>query len=77
MGNNVPWWVLPSLAVIVLGIVAAALVASCFFEDGSIRNVLFGGVLAFGSQVISYYFGSSSGSAKKDDTIAKLQGPPP
>ena len=70
MTSPIPWWVLPTLAVIVMAIYTGALAASFFVQDTTLRNILFGGALSQATMVVSYYYGSSSGSAKKDDVIA-------
>jgi hypothetical protein len=63
-------WVMPVIAVSVLGIFAGALAASCFLGNDTLRTQMFTGALTLAAGVASYFFGSSAGSAKKDDTIA-------
>lgn len=68
--NQAPWWVFPGLATLIMVVFAGAITASCFFEDGTLRTQMFTGALGLATMAASYYFGSSAGSAKKDDTIA-------
>ena len=42
-------------------------------ENKDLVNMLIGALLTAFATVIAYYFGSSSGSAKKDDTISKMK----
>ncbi len=65
-----PYWILPGLAALVLLIFAGALAASCFFADGTLRTQMFTTAGAAMMLALGYYFGSSAGSAKKDETIA-------
>jgi len=62
--------VMPVIALVVLAIFAAALAASCFLGNDTLRTQMFTGALTLATGVAGYYFGSSAGSAKKDDTIA-------
>ena len=64
-----PWWILPSIAALVLVIFAGALAASCFLDDNTLRTQMFTGAYGLATGAVGYYFGSSAGSAKKDDTI--------
>lgn len=45
-------------------------------ENKDIINVALGMVLAMAKDVVSYYFGSSKGSADKDELLAKSQPAP-
>lgn len=65
-----PWWTLPALAVIAEAIFAGALVASCFLEDTTLRTTMFTGALTQATLAAQFYFGSSVGSQRKDETIA-------
>lgn len=73
-----PWWVLPGLAGVVLVIFAGALAASCFLDDNTLRTQMFTGAYGLATMSVGYFFGSSAGSAKKDDAIASVvaKGPP-
>jgi hypothetical protein len=65
-----PWWTKPGLAGAVLVIYAGTIVGAFFLENDTLRNLLFGSIIANATTVLNYFFGSSSSSAKKDDTIA-------
>jgi hypothetical protein len=67
---SLPWWVLPLLGAMTLGIFAGALTASCFVGDTTLRTTMFTAAVTITSQAVGYYFGSSAGSSKKDETIA-------
>lgn len=62
---------MPSLAFIVLLIFAGALVEACVIGDTALRAGLMGGALSMATTAVGFYFGSSVGSQKKDETIAK------
>jgi hypothetical protein len=68
---HLPWWILPSLAIVLLLIFAGALVASCFLDDKTLRTQMFTGALTLATGAAGYFFGSSAGSQKKDDQIAR------
>lgn len=72
MNSNtpMPWWVLPGLAGVILVIFAGALVASCFVGDGTLRTAMFTAAVTLATTAGGFYFGSSNGSQRKDDTIA-------
>lgn len=42
-------------------------------ESGLLIGTIVGGVMGYVTQVLNYYFGSSSGSAEKNNTIKQLQ----
>jgi hypothetical protein len=65
-----PWWTKPSLAYAVLSIYAGTIIGSFFLTDNTLKNLLFGSIIANATTVLNYFFGSTSGSQKKDDTIA-------
>lgn len=65
-----PWWVLPGLAAMVLLVFAGALAASCALADNTLRTQMFTGAYGLATLSMGYFFGSSSGSARKDDVIA-------
>lgn len=67
---SVPWWVLPSLAIVAEVIFAGGLVASCMLDVGELRTVMFTAAVTQALAASNYYFGSSAGSSKKDETIA-------
>lgn len=67
---NTPWWVLPGLAVVAMTIFGGGLAASAFMADGTLRTAMFTGALTLATGAMQYFFGSSAGSQRKDDTIA-------
>lgn len=67
---NLPWWVMPGLAAIVLAIFAGALIASCFLADNTLRTQMFTGAFGLATAVVAYFFGSSVGEKRKDDAAA-------
>ena len=69
--QHMPWWILPSLALLILLIFAGALVASCFVGDSTLRTTMFTAAVTLATGAVGYYFGSSAGSQKKDDQIAR------
>ena len=73
--NANPWWVLPGLSVMALSIFAGALVAVCFMNNDTLRTAMFTATITIASTAVNYFFGSSSGSVKKDETIAKMSKP--
>ena len=66
----VPVWTQPVIAILVLLIYAGVLVAVFFLQNDTLRVAIYGSAPLVVNQVINYFFGSSSGSAKKSDTIA-------
>jgi hypothetical protein len=65
-----PWWIVPSLAYLIVIIFAGALAASCFFGNDTLRTQMFSTAVVLATAAVSFYFGSSSGSEKKSDLIA-------
>ncbi len=43
-------------------------------ESKDIAQIMFGGLVAMATTVVNYWMGSSSGSQRKDETIADLRG---
>ena len=72
-----PIWAKPSIGVYALLLFLAALGVSWWAKNDTAFNLLTGAVISNASAVINYYFGSSSGSQKKDEVIAagKQQAP--
>lgn len=66
----IPWFVLPSLAALVLLIYAGTLVASCFFADNTLRNMMFGSSPPMAMFVLGYFFGNSVGKVSSDAAAA-------
>src|SRR5690349_9384319 len=65
-----PLWVKPSIGIISFLIFAAALFVTWQGNQTAAFNLLIGAVIANVTTVISYYFGSSSGSAHKTNLLA-------
>lgn len=65
-----PWWVLPGLAAMVIGIFGGALAATCFMANDTLRTQMFTAAAVGFSSALGYFFGSSAGSQKKDDLTA-------
>ncbi len=67
-------------AIIVSTIVMSGFIAICVLlftralpaESRELANIVFGGLVSMATTVVSYWLGSSAGSAKKDDSIARL-----
>lgn len=68
-----PWWVAPGLGLATMLIFAGTLIATCFLDDKSLQAAMFGMAGASAGQVMQYFFGSSSGSQRKDDTISRMK----
>lgn len=58
------------IAIMAMLIVAGTVAAALMLGDASMRSQTVGGVMAIGSAVTGFYFGSSSGSQKKDAALA-------
>lgn len=65
-----PWWALYALAAAVLAVFAAALGAAYIAGDEKLAENLSIGALGAMTMALGYFFGSSQGSQKKDETIA-------
>ncbi len=61
-----------ALAVALVTLFTGALIAAFAVGDRQLTNTLGVGVLSALSTVVGFYFGSSKGSAAKDETIAAL-----
>lgn len=61
-----PWWVLPGLAVGLIGLFTLALVMAFLGEDKTLLNVMCTAAVNLTTLGVGYFFGSSAGSAKKD-----------
>ena len=75
--NKPFWWPDPQsfIAVILVTAMVALMFVMCFHAvpDGDAFKMMLGGFVTVGfSSIISFYFGSSRGSAAKDDTINKI-----
>lgn len=69
---TMPWWVKPALAAYAFTIFAGLAVASCFLGNDTLKTTMFTAAVALLGAAYQYFFGSSSGSEKKDDTNASL-----
>lgn len=69
--NQMPWWILPGLGALVLMIFAGAVVASCFIGNETLQTTMFTAAVTMAGGVVAFYWGSSQGSQKKDETIAQ------
>lgn len=63
-------WLQPSLGILIQAIFVAALGIAYVSGDTNALTLMYGAVISNATTVINYYFGSSRGSQKKDDTIA-------
>jgi hypothetical protein len=70
--NDVPWYVKAGLAGFTMALLPAALILAYARGDDTSVAMVIGAIIAGSSQAISYYFGSSESSAKKDATIAQV-----
>lgn len=75
--SKVPWWVLPGLGAMVLSGFFGALIASCFVGNETLQTTMFTAQVTMAAGVVGFYFGSSSGSQKKDDALARAAGQAP
>jgi hypothetical protein len=67
----VPWWNLTFLATLLLLIYAGTIASAIFFlKNDTLVTSLLGSVPVTVMAAINYFFGSSAGSAKKDDAQA-------
>lgn len=79
MKNERPWWVPDTqsfIAVFLVMALIAVTVILLFKPDAASSDVvktLLGGLMTVGfASIISFYFGSSKGSEKKDDVISSV-----
>jgi hypothetical protein len=70
VSSDGPWWTKPSIAAYALTIYGCAIAGSFFLTDTTLKNLMLGSAIGLATTVMNFYFGSSSGSQKKDDTIA-------
>jgi len=76
--QEMPWWALPGLGLVVLLSFDGALVASCFLGDNTLRTQMFTAAAVSVGTILGYFFGSAVGSRGKDATIAAaMRGAPP
>lgn len=65
-----PWYAMMGMAGLSAGIFAGVTIAAFWAGDSNIRGMMAGAAVTLVTTSYNYYFGSSAGSAKKDDTIA-------
>lgn len=63
-------WMLPVFGIAVEGVFIAGMVMAYRLEDATLFNVALGAAIGQAQMVVSYFYGSSAGSAKKDDALA-------
>lgn len=64
------WDVQGLLAIYAMTLVAGTVVGAFVVGEPNLRAALAGAVVGYAAAAIQFYFGSSTGSQKKDDTIA-------
>lgn len=62
-----------AVSVLSLVIFSVCLGVAFFLKDSNAMTLLIGAAIANSTACVQYWIGSSSGSQKKDETIAKLQ----
>ena len=77
LATRVMEWSRPVIGVLSLALFAAAFVIAATQKDNAVLQILVGAVVSGFSTILSYYFGSSSGSEKKDTVIASQLGGAP
>jgi len=65
-----PWWVVPVIALVVLIIYATVVLIFSMWGNDTQKTTALQSVLILGASISAFYFGSSAGSDKKDNTIA-------
>lgn len=68
-----PRWAKPGIGVYSLTLLAGSLIVAWLTKNDTAMNLLIGAVIAMGNTVVQFYFGSSSGSAKKTDLLSAAQ----
>jgi hypothetical protein len=68
--QNLPWYVMPALTFAWTLIFAAALAWVLHKGDQNDQNLMIGSLISIMTGVIGYWFGSSHGSAMKDQALA-------
>lgn len=69
MPREAPWWVLPSIGGTVLVLFAAALVMACLSGNETLQTTMITATVTLATAVVSYFFGSSNSSRRKDDAL--------
>jgi hypothetical protein len=68
--QGMPWWVLPGLGLVLVLSLDFVTGVAFLTGDATLKPVLATGLLNLAAGAMGFFFGSSMGSAKKDDTIA-------
>jgi Phage tail lysozyme len=63
-----PWWTLPSLGVLVIMLFAGVLAEAAYVKDDTLLTQMTPYLTAGFVMTLGYFFGSSAGKAKQDDT---------
>jgi hypothetical protein len=63
-----PWWTLPGLGVLVILMFMSVLLAAAYMHNDALLTQMTPYLTAGFVMTLGYFFGSSAGSAKKDDT---------
>lgn len=69
-------WGAIATSVLTLLTFAGTLVIVFFFKDSGMLNLMVGAVIANATTAVNFWLGSSSGSQKKDDALARAALPP-
>ena len=75
--KNVTLWGQIAVSILSLTIFVVTLIVALRLGNENMLLMLVGAAIAMAQTVVSYWLGSSSGSAKKDETIAAQVPPPP
>lgn len=70
-----PRWAKPSIGVYSLTLFVLALGVAWWLKNDTALNLMIGAVISNASTVVNYYFGSSSGSARKTEQMGAAQQP--
>lgn len=70
--QQMPWWVLPGLAGVVLLIFAGTTVAAFMGSNETLRTTMATAAIGLTTTAAGFFFQSSIGSKDKSDTLAKL-----
>lgn len=68
---QMPWWALPGLAAMIILTFDGTLIGVFVKGDPNLLIAMAQAVIQLAMLTLGYYFGSSAGSQKKDDTIAQ------
>lgn len=65
-----PWYFSAGIATLTTLLLAVALLLSYYYDDAQNRAIIIGAIIANSTTIVSWMFGSSKGSQKKDETIS-------